>query len=71
MQMTLYEFNNLIEQMGNITKLMAGEKISTVSDEELVEGAKKLGLKTPKIDRDSLPEWAKKCKFPKGAIKGE
>ena len=46
--MTLNEFNNLVGQIGNIVKMMSGEKISTDTDEELIDGAKKLGLKTPK-----------------------
>ena len=68
--MTLNELNNFIEQIGNIVKMMAGEKVSMTTDEDLIDGAKKLGIRTP-IERDKLPEWARKAKFRKGIIKGE
>ncbi len=47
--MTINELNDFLGQMGNITKIMSGEKVSTSTDEEMIEGAKKLGLKTPHI----------------------
>ena len=52
--MTIYQFQNYLNNIGEIEKMKSGDKsnktdpIDPVSNEDLVNRAKKLGLKVPR-----------------------